>query len=182
YERVRAGVRMGDRIEIAELVPGIRVDDLFGGRFGARDGYGDPLMALAGFAASAQLDGASFREGVAVESLLRERDRVTGVRTATGDVRADRVLLATGCWTAQLAATVAVPVPIWPYRRSVMQSGPVPRLATAPLPIEWESGFHFRPKGALQRFAMPNLTADGKEGKGPADTPTAIPRVCPPLP
>ena len=181
YERMRAGVRMVGRVEIAELVPGIRVDDVFGGRFGARDGYGDPLVALAGFAASARLDGASFREGVRVESLLREGDRVTGVRTSSGDVRADRVLLATGCWTATLAATAAVQVPIWPYRRSIMQSGPVPRLAKAPLTIEWESGFHFRPKGAAQRFAMPNLTADGKEEKGPADTPAAFPGDFAPL-
>jgi sarcosine oxidase subunit beta len=181
YERMRAAVRMVDRVEIAELVPGIRTDDVFGGRFGARDGYGDPLAALAGLAAAAQLDGASFREGVAVESLLREGDRVTGVRTASGDVRADRVLIATGCWTAALAATAAVPVPIWPYRRSIMQSGPVPRLAGIPLVIEWESGFHFRPKGAAQRFAMPNITTDGKEEKGPADAPSTFPGEFAPL-
>src|SRR5207253_1777834 len=136
-----------------------------------------PLGALAGFAAAAQLDGASFREGVAVESLLREGDRVTGVRTASGDVGADRVLIATGCWSAALAATAAVPVPIWPYRRSIMQSGPVPQLARVPLTIEWESGFHFRPKGAAQRFAMPNITTDGKEEKGPVGAPTAVPGV-----
>ncbi len=181
YERMRANVRMVSRVEIAELVPGIRVDDVFGGRFGARDGYGDPLVALAGFAASAQLEGASFHEGVAVESLLREGDRVTGVRTATGEVHADRVLLATGCWTATLAATAAVSVPIWPYRRSIMQSGPVPQLAKAPLTIEWESGFHFRPKGAAQRFAMPNLTIDGKEEKQPTDAPSAFPGEFAPL-
>ena len=181
YERMRAGVRMVSRVEIAELVPGMRVDDLFGGRFGARDGYGDPLAALAGFAAAAQLAGASFREGVAVDSLLREGDRVIGVRTAGGEVRGDRVLLATGCWTAALAATAAVPVPIWPYRRSVMQSGPLPQLAQIPLTIEWESGFHFRPKGAAQRFAMPNLTADGREEKGPAGPPSAFPGEFPPL-
>src|SRR5207248_9066880 len=97
YERMRAAVRMVSSVEIAELVTGIRTDDVFGGRFGARDGYGDPLGALAGFAAAAQLDGASFREGVAVESLLREGDSVTGVRTASGEVGADPVLLATGC-------------------------------------------------------------------------------------
>ena len=181
YERMRAGVRMVSRIEIAELVPGMRVDDLLGGRFGARDGYGDPLVALAGLAAAAQLDGASFQEGVGVEALLREGDRVTGVRTRTGEVRADRVLLATGCWTAALAATAAVAVPIWPYRRSVMQSGPLPQLAQIPLTIEWESGFHFRPKGAAQRFAMPNLTADGTEEKGPAGPPSTFPGEFAPL-
>src|SRR5207247_5753579 len=77
YERMRAAVRMVDRVEIAELVPGIRTDDVFGGRFGARDGYGDPLAALAGCAAAAELGGASFRAGIPVESLLREGDRVT---------------------------------------------------------------------------------------------------------
>src|SRR5438105_15082808 len=133
---MRAAVRMVSRVEIAELVPGIRTDDVFGGRFGARDGYGDPLAALAGFAAAAQLDGASFREGIAVESLLREGDRVTGVHTAGGDIRAERVLIATGCWTAALGATAAVPVPVWPYRRSIMQSGPVPDLAGFHLTIE----------------------------------------------
>ena len=181
YERMRAGARMVSRVEIAELVPGIRVDDVFGGRFGARDGYGDPLVALAGFAAAAQLDGASFREGIGVEALLREGDRVTGVRTRSGDVRADRVLLATGCWTAALAATAAVPVPIWPYRRSIMQSGPLPQLAQIPLTIEVESGFHFRPKGAAQRFAMPNITTDGKEEKGPAGPPSTFPGEFAPL-
>src|SRR5437899_6070702 len=178
---MRATVRMVDRVEIAELVPGIRTDDVFGGRFGARDGYGDPLAALAGFAAAAQLGGALFREGIAVDSILREGDRVTGVRTAGGDIRAERVLVATGCWTAALAATAAVPVPIWPYRRSIMQSGPVPQLARIPLTIEWESGFHFRPKGAAQRFAMPNITTDGKEEKGPAAPPPAYPGEFAPL-
>ena len=181
YERMRAGVRMVDRSEIAELVPKMRVDDLFGGRFGARDGYGDPLVALAGFAGAAQLQGASFREGVEVQALQREGARVTGVRTAAGEIRADRVLLATGCWTAATAATAAVSVPIWPYRRSVMQSGPIPELAKIPLTIEWESGFHFRPKGTAQRFAMPNLTADGHEEKAPSGAPSLFPGEFAPL-
>jgi sarcosine oxidase subunit beta len=181
YERMRVPVEMVGRIEISELVPGIRVDDVVGGRFCGRDGYGDPVVALAGFAAAAQLAGVTFREGVAVDALLREGDRVTGVRTASGDVRAERVLLATGCWTAPLAATAAVPVPIWPYRRSIMESGPIPQLADVPMTIEWESGFHFRPRGNVQRFAMPNLTADGKEEKGPGAAPAAFPGDYAPL-
>jgi sarcosine oxidase subunit beta len=72
-------------------------------------------------------------------------------------------------------------VPIWPYRRSIMQSNPVPRLLGIPLTIEWESGFHFRPKGAAQRFAMPNITADGKEEKGPSGAPAAFPGDFAPL-
>lgn len=174
YERTGLAVRMLSRIEIAELVPGLRVDDLAGGRFCGLDGYGDPLDALAGFAAAAVLEGARVVEGVEVTGLLRDGDRVSGVRTPAGEVRCERVLLATGAWTAPLAATASVDVPIWGYARSIMEAGPYPSLSRLPMVIELESGFHFRPKGALQRFAMPNLGADGAVEKGPSGPPATF--------
>jgi sarcosine oxidase subunit beta len=174
YEGVGVNVEMVDLPEIERLVPGIRTDDLVGGRFGAEDGYGDPIQALAGFAASAQLGGVKIREGVTATEILREGDRVTGVRTSDGVMSCERVLLATGCWTAPIAATAGVTVPIWAYARSIMESGPYPALARVPLTTEWESGFHFRPKGARQRFAMPNLTADGRVETGPGSPPAAF--------
>ena len=181
YERVGVNVEMVDRVTIADLVPGMRVDDLRGGRFGAEDGYGDPLQALAGFAAFAQLAGVRFQEHTPALELVREGQRVTGVRTADGVISAERVLLATGCWTAPLAATAGVTVPIWPYARSIMESQPIPQLQRAPMTIEWESGFHFRPKGKAVRFAMPNLTKDGAIEKGPAGPPPTYPGEYAPL-
>lgn len=171
YERLGVNVEMVGRVELAELVPGMRVDDVAGGRFGAEDGYGDPLQALVGFAAFAQLGGVAIREGTPVRALVRNGDRVTGVRVDDGEISADRVLLATGCWTAPLAATAGVAVPIWPYARSIMESQPIPELARSPMVVEWESGLHFRPKGRAVRFAMPNLTTDGSIEKGPQSPP-----------
>lgn len=184
YQRCGLPVKMLSRIEIAELVPGLRVDDLTGGRFCESDGYGDPAAALAGFAAAAALEGVRLIEGAEVTALAREGDRITGVRTAKGDVSADRVLLASGVWTAPLAATASVPVPIWPYARSIMEAAPYPTLSRAPMVVEWESGFHFRPVGARQRFAMPNLTVDGAVEKGPRAVPDAFdaPSTLPPVP
>ncbi|HET8567532.1 MAG TPA: FAD-binding oxidoreductase [Candidatus Limnocylindria bacterium] len=173
YRRLEVDVRMVSRIEIAELVPRIRVDDLAGGRFCPRDGYGDPVAALAGLASAAALEGVRFAEGTAVRTLVRNGDRVTGVRTDVGDVSAERVLLAAGPWTAELAATASVGVPIWPYRRSIMESGPFPQLSRIPMVVEHESGFHFRPRGAAQRFAMPNLATGGAVEKGPAAPPSS---------
>jgi sarcosine oxidase subunit beta len=181
YERVGVNVEMVDRVTIADLVPGMRVDDVAGGRFGAEDGYGDPLDALAGFAAFAQLGGVRVREGVNVRELVRNGDRVTGVRTDEGEISADRVLLATGCWTPSLAGTAGVAVPIWPYARSIMESQPIPQLQRSPMVIEVESGFHFRPKGNQVRFAMPNINRDGSLEKGPAGVPPAFPGDFPPL-
>jgi sarcosine oxidase subunit beta len=175
YARLGVEVELVGPQRVAQLVPGIRTDDLKGGRFGARDGYGSPIDALAGFAAAAVLEGVRLIEHVRVDALIVESGRVVGARTSDGEIRADRVLLATGAWTAPLAATAGVRVPIWPYRRSIMEAaGPFPKLTTIPLVIEWESGFHFRPKGGAQRFAMPNLTADGAVEKGPAAPPATF--------
>jgi sarcosine oxidase subunit beta len=181
YERVGVNVEMVDRATIADLVPGMRVDDVVGGRFGAEDGYGDPLDALAGFAAFATLGGVRIREGVTVRELVRNGDRVTGVRTDEGELSADRVLLATGCWTAPLAATAGIAVPIWPYARSIMESQPIPQLRRSPMVIELESGFHFRPKGNRVRFAMPNIGHDGSIEKGPTNAPKSFPGEYAPL-
>lgn len=181
YERVGVNVEMVDRIQAAELVPGMRVSDVVGGRFGAEDGYGDPLQALAGFAAFAQLGGVKLREGVTVRALARNGDRVTGVQTDEGEVSADRVLLTTGCWTAPLAATAGVRVPIWPYARSIMESQPLPQLSRSPMTVELESGLHFRPRANHVRFAMPNIDPDGSVAKGPSSAPHTFPGDFAPL-
>jgi sarcosine oxidase subunit beta len=179
YHRLGLRVEMIGPQEIGRLVPGIRTDDLQGGRICGADGYGEPLDALAGFAAAAAVEGVRFLEHTAATALLVENGAVRGIRTALGDLRADRVLLATGAWTAALAATAGLPVPIWPYQRSILEAGgPFPTLTRIPLVVEWESGFHFRPHskrgGAAQRFAMPNLTADGGVEKGPASVPASF--------
>ena len=176
YERLGVEVELVGPQRIASLVPGIRIDDLKGGRFGARDGYGAPLDALAGFAAAAVLEGVRLVEHVRVTSLLMEGGRVVGARTTDGEIQADRVLLATGAWTAPLGATAGVDLPIWPYRRSIIEAaGPFPTLAEIPMVIEVESGLHFRPYstngGAAQRFATPNLRPDGSVEKGPVGPP-----------
>jgi len=116
-----------------------------------------------------------------VRSLVRNGDRVTGVRTDDGEISADRVLLATGCWTAPLAATAHVSVPIWPYLRTILESQPIPELRRAPMTIEVESGFHFRPKTNHVRFAVPNIHPDGSLEKGPAHPPATFPGDYPPL-
>jgi len=171
YKKLGITVEMLDRADIEDLVPGIRTDDLTGGRICPHDGYGDPLAAMASFAAASVLEGARIFEDTAADEIVREGGRVTGVRCGDQVIACERVLLATGCWTATLAATAGIAIPIWPYRRTIMESGPIPRLAGIPMVIEWESGFHFRPKEGRQRFAMPNLTTDGHEEKGPGSPP-----------
>jgi len=73
-----------------------------------------PDTLTAGLAAALRRDGAEIREGAEVVELVREGDRLTTVRTATGDVAADIVVLAAGAWTTELARWIGVPIPMEP--------------------------------------------------------------------
>lgn len=104
--------------EIAELAPGMVVDDL-GGAALEPDG-GTVIGADAMFSLVSRLVdlGVDVRPHTKVLSLLVDQGRAVGVQTAAGDVRADVVVLATGAWTAALLASIA-PLPLRAVRASV---------------------------------------------------------------
>jgi D-amino-acid dehydrogenase len=73
-----------------------------------------PDTLTAGLAAALVRDGAEIREGAEVVELVQSGSRLTTVRTATGDLDADVVVLAAGAWTTELARWIGVPIPMEP--------------------------------------------------------------------
>ncbi len=74
----------------------------------------------AALARGARLRGATIVEETPVLGLLTEGDRVTGVRTAGGELRAEQTVLAAGAWTAQLGAALDLPLPTRPVRGQML--------------------------------------------------------------
>ncbi len=95
-----------------ELFPLLNTDDLVGALYIPRDGQTSPVDTTMALAKGARQRGARIVEGVAVEKLVADGERVLGVETERGHVEAETVVLATGIWTRQLAATVGVNVPL----------------------------------------------------------------------
>ena len=60
--------------------------------------------------------GVAIREHAGVDGLVRDGQRVTGVRLADGAVRADTVVLAAGAWSSRIDARAAELVPVWAVR------------------------------------------------------------------
>lgn len=59
-------------------------------------------------------------------TLVREGQRVTQVRTNGETFPAESVVLATGAWSGQFAATLGVPLPVYPQRGQILHlQGPV---------------------------------------------------------
>ena len=98
--------------EIAERYPLINTDDLFGGIHIPSDGYANAVDITQALAKGARNHGAKVFQDTKVEEIVRDGKRVTGVRTAKGDIEADQVVIAGGMWSRDLAASIGVNVPL----------------------------------------------------------------------
>lgn len=103
------------------LAPG-----LAGGVLYPQDAQLMPMLAVAHLLRFARELGAQVRPHTAVTGFLREGDRVTGVRTTSGDLPAGAVLNAAGPWAADVAALAGVHLPVAPRRGFVLVTEPLP--------------------------------------------------------
>ena len=92
--------------------PLINVDDVVGGIFIPTDGQANPVDITQALARGARTGGARIFENTKVTRILHDGARATGVETETGTVEADFVVLCSGMWTRDLAASVGVNVPL----------------------------------------------------------------------
>ena len=134
--------------EAAAATPGIATEGLVGATFCPDDGIADPGGLTQGYASAAGRAGAELRLGIEVTGITVERGRVTGVRTAEGDVAAGAVVNAAGPWAAALAATAGVDLPLEPIPRMVVTTGPFPGAPERrTLVVDAATSFYFHQEG-----------------------------------
>ena len=98
--------------EIAEMYPLIHTDDVLGGIHIPSDGYANAVDITQALAKGARSAGVQIFQDTKVEQILHDGSRVTGVRTAAGEIEADYVVICGGMWSRDLAATVGVNLPL----------------------------------------------------------------------
>ena len=140
--------RWVDAEEAAELSPILNTDDVLGCTFCPTDGIASPADVTSGYAAAARRLGARIREGVAVDAIELSGGRVTGVRTATGEVSTRVVFICAGAWSGQLGRTAGIEIPVLPYRRHIFVTDTFPEVArTNPMTVDFASSLYFHPEG-----------------------------------
>ncbi len=102
--------------------------DVAGGVFYPQDAQVQPMLLTAHLLRLARDLGATVVTGEAVTGVLRDGDRVVGVRTARGDVSAPAVLNAAGTWSGEVARLAGVELPVLPRRGFVLVTQPLPPL------------------------------------------------------
>ncbi len=98
--------------QIAERYPLIQTEDLHGGIHIPSDGYANAVDITQALAKGARNRGARIFTDTKVEAILRDGDRVTGVRTADGEIQSQYVVICGGMWSRELAASVGVNLPL----------------------------------------------------------------------
>ena len=111
--------------------------------------YLDPRSLTEALVAAAQRYGAKVLTGETVTGFPGEGDRLHGVRTKSGRYESDAVVLASGPWTARLAAPLGASIPVRPVRGQMLSlRGPAQALRH----VIWGAGAYLVPREDGQTF------------------------------
>ncbi len=152
-----------DRDEIARRAPLLDLDAapaVLAGTFNEHDGLADPNSVVQGYVKQARRLGATLLTDVDVTGIRVENGKVVGVDTNQGAVAAPQVLLAAGAWSAPLAASAGVDLPLVPLRRQIAVTRPlgIPRDFPFVLDFDQSLYFHYETGGILTGMSNPNET------------------------
>ena len=132
----RLGVKVEEigPLDLARVVPGLAVDGLGGAAWETDTGYGDPASVSQAYAARARELGVEIRQDTHVSGFTVTAGRISGVRTAGGDIATATVVNAAGPWGAALSRAVGVDLPIVASRQQLVILRPRAD-AAAPRPV-----------------------------------------------
>ncbi|WP_208630571.1 NAD(P)/FAD-dependent oxidoreductase [Amycolatopsis kentuckyensis] len=152
-----------DPAEAKDVVPLLETEGVVAALWSPDDAKATPDAVVQGYAKAARAHGAELRTRVAVTGIERDGDALTGVVTTAGFVRTGAVVCAAGAWSGRIGELAGLDLPVRPYRRQVVFTGPVPGLPeSVPLTIEMPSAFYFHREGP--GLAMSFSEDDGVPG------------------
>ncbi len=135
---------MIDNQRLAELYPGINTDGILGALYTENDGQTNPVDTTMALAKGARQHGARVIEGVKVEEILVEDGAAVGVRTDSGTIAADQVVLAGGLWSRDIAAKIGVDLPLYACEHYYVVTEEMDGLTRRPVLRDFDKGVYFK--------------------------------------
>ncbi|HEX3832218.1 MAG TPA: FAD-dependent oxidoreductase [Solirubrobacteraceae bacterium] len=123
--------------QIKELVPFINEELLIGGFSTPGAGVVDSLRAATLMRERAAQAGMTIAANTEVLDLVVTHGRIRGVKTTKGDIEADRVVIACGCWSPRIARMAGANIPLTPAVHQMIDIGPVPRFQDAKTLVDY---------------------------------------------
>lgn len=171
--------RILDVDEVKSLWPLINTEGIRLGLHFPDDGYVNPGYAALAFAKCAHELGVVIREHTPVTELMQVNGRISGVLTGQGAVHANRVVLAAGLWSRDLAATADVHLPLYAAEHVHVRSEKLEGVdESLPVLRDLDSSYYIRQEsghllvGAFEPEGLPR-SVDAVPGEGFAEFPPA---------
>jgi D-amino-acid dehydrogenase len=138
-----------DRAGCIAIEPGLAnsADKIIGGLRLPRDETGDCYAFSTRLAQHCETLGVKFQYGVAIDELLSDGHRITGVRVGDKAIHADRYVLALGSYSPQLLKPLGIDLPVYPVKGYSM-TAPIADKARAPVSTIMDETY----KIAITRF------------------------------
>jgi hydrogen cyanide synthase HcnC len=111
--------------DVAELESAVTTD-IVGGALLAGEDQVNPMLLAEAYKRAALVAGARMQNDQLVDEILREGDRVVGVRVGDETIGCGHVINAAGAWAGQLAATADISLPVEPIRGQVVLTEALP--------------------------------------------------------
>ena len=127
-------VQLLDRQQAEALLPIATLEDSALIGYEPEAGFADAYLVATSFARAARRGGVKIMEGVTVNRLLREGDRVVGVDTTAGVFHCGTLVSTQNIWATQLEEWIGLPMPVKPERHTVLSlEGPKPYTFAMPV-------------------------------------------------
>jgi sarcosine oxidase, subunit beta len=146
----RLGVpsRLLDPAEARRLSPPVDTGGLLAAAFSPEDGLATPEAVVQGYAAGARRHGAHVETGCELLEVRLRGNDVAAAVTSKGVVETPALVCAAGAWSRRVGAMAGVDLPVTPYRRQVLVTGPVPGLPERlPMTIDFATSYYFHREG-----------------------------------
>lgn len=131
-------------------------DNVLGSTYCPEDGQIVTRKLVRGLGNLCSYLGVRIYENNAVLNIITKNDQVQGVRTISGEIYAEKVVLATGVWSKLLGRNLGLEIPINPERLGVLKTTPLPKMLDkvvyGPLGAKQYAGFRDLPSFREEHF------------------------------
>ncbi len=133
-----------DNQRLLELYPGINPEGIIGSLYIEKDGQTNPIDTTMALARGARNGGAQILENIRVEQILVDNDCAVGVRTSSGSVKANKVILAGGLWSRDLASQIGIELPLYACEHAYVVTEEMPGLTRRPVLRDFERHLYLK--------------------------------------
>ena len=129
---------------LTEFYPGINTDGILGTLYIEKDGQTNAIDTTMALTKGARMYGARVIENIKVEEILVEDGQAVGVKTEQGSIAADKVILAGGLWSRDIAAKIGVDLPLYACEHYYVVTEDMEGMTKRPVLRDFDKGVYIK--------------------------------------